>query len=141
MKKALSCGGIVLNSAGDVALVLEQNAGWTFPKGKPEQGEDELSAARREIFEETGIASCALMQKLGTYECQKLKPTGEARNVLKTVTLFLFQAQDTPLRPHGRDISEARWIPQEQVPQLLAHPKDREFFLSVAALLQPNVNV
>jgi bis(5'-nucleosidyl)-tetraphosphatase len=37
-------------------LLLHHTAGhWDFPKGNIEVGEDELAAARREIFEETGI--------------------------------------------------------------------------------------
>lgn len=37
-------------------LLLYHTAGhWDFPKGNIEVGEDELGAARREIFEETGI--------------------------------------------------------------------------------------
>ena len=37
-------------------LLLHHTAGhWDFPKGNIEVGEDELGAARREIFEETGI--------------------------------------------------------------------------------------
>ncbi|MGB8032620.1 MAG: NUDIX domain-containing protein [Nitrososphaeraceae archaeon] len=37
-------------------LLLYHTAGhWDFPKGNIEVGEDELVAARREIFEETGI--------------------------------------------------------------------------------------
>ncbi|MGA9170851.1 MAG: NUDIX domain-containing protein [Nitrososphaeraceae archaeon] len=37
-------------------LLLHHTAGhWDFPKGNIEVGEDELVAARREIFEETGI--------------------------------------------------------------------------------------
>src|SRR5690349_9580995 len=37
-------------------LLLRYTAGhWDFPKGNIETGEDEVEAARREIFEETGI--------------------------------------------------------------------------------------
>ena len=36
-------------------LVLRAWQNWDFPKGLVEPGEDELAAARREVFEETGL--------------------------------------------------------------------------------------
>lgn len=36
-------------------LVLRAYKNWDFPKGLVEPGEDQLAAARREVFEETGI--------------------------------------------------------------------------------------
>ena len=38
-------------------LLLRAYNNWDFPKGKVEPGEDELSAARREVEEETGLAA------------------------------------------------------------------------------------
>ena len=38
-------------------LLLRAYSNWDFPKGKVEAGEDELSAARREVEEETGLAA------------------------------------------------------------------------------------
>jgi len=37
-------------------LVLRAFRNWDFPKGLVEQGEEEFSAARREVLEETGLA-------------------------------------------------------------------------------------
>jgi len=36
-------------------LVLRAYKNWDFPKGLLEPGEDDLAAARREVFEETGL--------------------------------------------------------------------------------------
>ena len=36
-------------------LVLRAYKNWDFPKGMLEPGEDDLAAARREVFEETGL--------------------------------------------------------------------------------------
>lgn len=41
---------------GPRLLVLRAYANWDFPKGLVEPGEDEFHAARREVFEETGLA-------------------------------------------------------------------------------------
>lgn len=37
-------------------LLLDYGRHWDFPKGHLERGEDDLAAARRELFEETGIS-------------------------------------------------------------------------------------
>lgn len=59
----LGAGIILLNSNNEVLLLLRDNKFdipypnmWDIPGGKVENGEDPESAARREIFEELGIA-------------------------------------------------------------------------------------
>jgi putative (di)nucleoside polyphosphate hydrolase len=58
-------GIIVFNAAGQVWL--GQRAGtaapynWQFPQGGIDAGEDALAASRRELEEETGIRSVALV--------------------------------------------------------------------------------
>jgi len=56
--KALSFGGVVINSAEQVLLVEPKNHFdgyvWTFPKGRPESGERPEETALREVREETG---------------------------------------------------------------------------------------
>ena len=37
-------------------LLLDYGRHWDYPKGHVEQGEDDLTAARRELLEETGLA-------------------------------------------------------------------------------------
>lgn len=54
----LSCGVVVVRRDGDrwLALMLRAYRNWDFPKGLLEAGEAPLSAAVREVTEETGIA-------------------------------------------------------------------------------------
>jgi 8-oxo-dGTP pyrophosphatase MutT (NUDIX family) len=53
-----SAGGVVIDSGGHV--LLRQPAGffggyhWNFPKGGVDEGENEVKAAQREVWEETG---------------------------------------------------------------------------------------
>lgn len=47
--------GIVRNSAGEILLVKSPRRGWEPPGGQVENGEDVLTALRREILEESGI--------------------------------------------------------------------------------------
>lgn len=47
--------GVVLNEEGKVLLVKVHNAGWVFPGGQVENGENIIDAVKREIMEESGI--------------------------------------------------------------------------------------
>jgi 8-oxo-dGTP pyrophosphatase MutT (NUDIX family) len=61
-----SSGAIIYmtrESNGVEFLLLHYTSGhWDFPKGNIEVGEDELMAARREVFEETGIADVEFLE-------------------------------------------------------------------------------
>ena len=135
-KKTQSAGGIVLDAAGAIALV-RNGLGlpwWGFPKGHVEEGEEILAAARREVYEETGLGELALIRELGSYERFKgAAGGGEDRSELKRITMFLFAAENAPaeLTPLDSGNPEARWVPQEDVAATLTNRYDREFFLSV----------
>ena len=54
----LSSGAVVVRRAGGewLLLVLRAFRNWDFPKGLVEPGEEPLTAAKREVAEETGLA-------------------------------------------------------------------------------------
>jgi len=47
--------GIVRNSLGEILLVKSPDRGWEPPGGQVENGEDVLTALKREILEESGV--------------------------------------------------------------------------------------
>ena len=51
----VAAGALVRDAAGRVLLIDSPWRGWEFPGGQVEQGEDILSALKREVFEETGV--------------------------------------------------------------------------------------
>ena len=57
--RRLSAGVVVVRDTDDGPryLLLRAYRHWDFPKGMVEAGEEPLAAARREVAEETGIAS------------------------------------------------------------------------------------
>jgi 8-oxo-dGTP pyrophosphatase MutT (NUDIX family) len=65
----VSYGTLVLNSARQVLLChVTGTASWDIPKGLPDAGETPLAAARRELFEETGLEfDAARYQDLGEF--------------------------------------------------------------------------
>ncbi len=68
MRKVYAAGGIVLNDKGEIAIVSQFGEEWVLPKGKVENGEELLEAAKREIYEETSLKELELVTNLGTYE-------------------------------------------------------------------------
>lgn len=47
--------GIVINEKDEVLMVKNHNAGWVFPGGQAEVGENVIHAVKREVMEETGV--------------------------------------------------------------------------------------
>jgi ADP-ribose pyrophosphatase YjhB (NUDIX family) len=132
MKKVSeSAGGVVLSPKGEVLVVSQNGDSWSLPKGHVAAGESELEAARREIYEESGVKELELMKKLGTYERPRIRRAGQdAPEEIKRITLFLFRTRQTRLKPLDPKHPEALWVPQDRVAQLLTHPKDKEFYLN-----------
>jgi 8-oxo-dGTP pyrophosphatase MutT (NUDIX family) len=132
MLETFSAGGIVTNRDGHVLVVSQHGTSWSLPKGHIDPGEDPLTAAKREIYEESGIHDLQLVRELGTYRRHKIGATGgEDSSELKTITMFLFRTTQNHLQPTDPDNPEARWVPKSQVAALLTHPKDKEFFSSL----------
>lgn len=124
-----SAGGIVLDPRGRVLVVSQHGTSWSLPKGHVEEGEDALAAARREIYEESGVGDLKLLRELGSYQRFRIgKDGGEDESELKTIHMFLFETSDTELKPEDAENPEAVWAERGEVLRLLTHAKDREFF-------------
>lgn len=132
-----SAGGIVLNSKGEIAVVKNGPSFWGFPKGHLDPGEEPITAARREIEEETGLTDVTFVRDLGVYERYKGMPDGPGDDTseLKKIHMMLFKTDQMTLAPIDASNPEARWVLPAEVAALLSHPKDKEFFRSVEASL------
>ena len=117
------------NDEGKVLVVSQHGTSWSLPKGHIDPGENALDAARREIYEESGIRDLELIRELGTYERHKIGVDGgNDRSELKAITMFLFRTKEKSLRPVDPDNPEAKWVERAKVAPLLTHEKDKEFF-------------
>jgi 8-oxo-dGTP pyrophosphatase MutT (NUDIX family) len=136
MKKTRSAGGVVTNGGGEVLVVSQRGTSWSLPKGHIDPGEDAIAAARREIYEESGVRDLELIRELGTYERHKIGVNGgEDGSELKEITMFLFRTREKTLKPVDPDNPEPRWVKKGKVAQLLTHEKDKEFFRGVERTL------
>ncbi|MBU1165077.1 NUDIX domain-containing protein [Patescibacteria group bacterium] len=122
-----SAGGVVINPNGQIAVVQMDSRDWSFPKGHVDKGETTIQAAKREIYEETGIKYLKLIKEYPTYQ----RPDGSNPKELKTINLFLFSTKETELKPQESDIVQAIWVEKDKVIETLSHQGDKDFFNSI----------
>lgn len=138
-KQTVSAGGVVVNAAGEILLVNQNEDSWSFPKGHLESSEEPLEAARREIYEESGLIDLAFIKSLGSYKRSRIGRggKGEDKTALKTIHMFLFSTEnDLPLRPRDPANPEARWVHPDEAAKLLTHTKDKAFSRSIKAAVK-----
>jgi bis(5'-nucleosidyl)-tetraphosphatase len=132
MIKSRSAGGVVINTRGEVLVVNQKGISWSLPKGHIENGEDELQAAIREIYEESGVKDLELIRRLGSYTRYRIGKDGnDIKDELKEITLFLFKTNELELKPIDPENPLAVWVDKEKITELLTHQKDKEFFNSI----------
>ena len=112
-----AAGGAVLNK-GRLLCIYRRNR-WDLPKGKHESGEDNATAALREVQEETGLQDLELGQPLPTtYHTYQ---TNSGKRVLKPTYWYLMRSQQESLEPETEeDIEQARWVPLIELQPILA---------------------
>src|SRR5258707_12394220 len=100
MMKTYSAGGVVINGEGKVLVVSQHGTSWSLPKGHIDPGENARAAAKREIYEDSGIRDLELIRELGGDERYKIGVNGgDDRSEREVITMFLFRRSDKALRP------------------------------------------
>lgn len=120
--------GIVINEADEVLMVKTYNAGWVFPGGQVEVGENVIDAVKREIMEEAGIdievgeVFCISSNtgKYPGYNGVKEVPT-------KIMLDFICKAKGGIPRPSDEN-SESAFFPKDEVLKLIEAPAIIERF-------------
>lgn len=90
-------------------LVLRHRQGghWAFPKGRIESCEDDVTAARREITEETGIEELTLVPGFRAISAYRFA-RGE-QSISKKVVYFLAETEAEHVRL-SHEHSDAAWL-------------------------------
>ncbi|HYY63386.1 MAG TPA: NUDIX hydrolase [Gaiellaceae bacterium] len=132
MRREFSAGGVLVRKLnGNWMLAAIRPAGkkpglWALPKGNIGPGEDPRETAVREVLEETG-ARGRLVEKLGDV---RYVYTWGGERIFKVVSFFLLRYSGGrlgELPPEtAHEVDEARWLPLEEAPKLLAYGGERE---------------
>lgn len=140
VRRTFSGGGVVLNKQGLVAIVNQKRRTWSLPKGHAEKGENILEAAKREIYEESGLKKLKFIKELGTYERFKLSSENkDNKEEMKVITIFLFTTTEEIFHSHDTENPEAKWVEIDQVEQWLTHPKDKAFFKRIKSQVKTEI--
>lgn len=119
-------------------LLIRHTAGhWAFPKGHAEKGETELETARRELFEETGISDCEVLETARFEELFVIpthvetfhKKAGE--EVQKTIVYFVGKVSNTTvdIADTRGEITDFAWLPYEDALQKITFPETKEILI------------
>jgi 8-oxo-dGTP pyrophosphatase MutT (NUDIX family) len=142
VRREFSAGGVLVRRVrGRWMFAAIRPAGkpagaWVLPKGQLDEGESSEAAALREVAEETGVHGRTLA-KLGD---TRYWFSWDGERVFKIVSFFLVEyesgAIDDDVPPEFRhEVAEARWLPLEEAPELLAYRGEREMAERAIALL------
>jgi 8-oxo-dGTP pyrophosphatase MutT (NUDIX family) len=127
MLKETSCGAVIYKMQKESPLFLLVNSKrdnrWGFPKGHVENGESEIEATKREIFEETGIKKIKFIENFRQEDVYLIdgsidKTMGNL--VEKHSTYFLALALEDALDFDRNEISKLAWADIKKVQELLS---------------------
>jgi 8-oxo-dGTP pyrophosphatase MutT (NUDIX family) len=140
VRREFSAGGVVVRRLrGRWHLAAIRPGGktnvWALPKGLIGAGENPADTAVREVAEEAGVQA-RLLGKLGDV---RYVYTWRGERVFKVVSFFLFRYSrgrlgDVPAE-HAHEVEEARWLPLDDAPRLLAYRGEREMAEKAEKLL------
>jgi 8-oxo-dGTP pyrophosphatase MutT (NUDIX family) len=142
MAREISAGGVLvrrLRGGWHVAAIRPQGRGqvWALPKGLVDPGEAPAETALREAEEETGLTA-RLDRKLGDVKYVYTR-RGSGERVFKIVSFYLLRYRSgrigNILPEMEIEVAEARWLPLEEGPRLLAYGGERDMAAAALAVL------
>ena len=141
MPREFSAGGVLVRRMRGrfwVAAIRPQGKPegvWALPKGLVDAGEQPAETALREVSEETGCEA-RLESKLGDV---KYVYTWQGERIFKIVSFYLLRwraGRIGAIQPEmRREVAEARWLPLDEAPRLLAYKGEREMAQKALAAL------
>ncbi|HEX4678831.1 MAG TPA: NUDIX domain-containing protein [Gaiellaceae bacterium] len=150
MRREFSAGGVLVRRLGGRWMLAAIRPGgkppglWALPKGGIDAGESGEVTALREVAEETGAYGRSL-GKLGdvkyVFTWPPNSPDGE--RIFKVVSFFLIRYTggrlgDIP-EEFRHEVAEAKWLPLEEAPHLLAYGGEKDMARKALARLSEDV--
>jgi len=133
MEREFSAGGVLIRRIGGrhhLAAIRPHGKAegtWVLPKGNLDPGESPAETAVREVREETGVEG-RLGEKLGDVRYVYTRRGGT--RVFKVVSFYLLRAARGRIGEIEEamrvEVAEARWLPLDEAPRLLAYGGERE---------------
>lgn len=118
----IAAAGIVLNENDEILMVKSHNAGWVFPGGQVEVGENVIDGVKREIMEETGIeVEVGELFCVSSNTCKYPGYNGVKEVPTKIILDFVCKAKGGTPRP-SEENSESMYILKEQVLEMIKSP-------------------
>lgn len=126
-----AAGAVVTRKGGDVLLVHRPAYDdWSFPKGKLDRGEHAVTAAVREVAEETGLDI-----RLGPALSSQRYDTGRGR--MKTVDYWVARVQgddDVSCYQVNDEIDDVAWVPWADAASRLTYDYDQDTLAEAKSL-------
>ncbi|MEO8207539.1 MAG: NUDIX hydrolase [Chloroflexota bacterium] len=139
---ATSAGGIVISAAEDgrpsLVVGLRRRDGdrrrgtWTLPKGTPDPGETIEQTALREVEEETGL-QVRILEPLPSISYVFVQ---NGSRISKTVHYWLMEPVGGDLSLHDREFERVRWVPFDEVAEVLTFETERSLVDAAARVVQ-----
>ena len=118
---------------------IDNQKAWQMPQGGVDQNEDYETAARRELYEETGIQSIRIVQKskgeytydLPEYLLGKIWK-GKYRGQKQNWFLMKFLGPDSEINLNQKlpEFNEWKWVDKNELPNLIV-PFKKKLYLSI----------
>jgi 8-oxo-dGTP diphosphatase len=102
-KHIVATGSLIENKNNQILLVQTDRRGWEIPGGQVEEGEDVLSALKREVLEEAGVT--IKIEKLAAFYSSIREPS-------KVIIDFISEYVDGIVKSDHETI-DANWFPRE----------------------------
>ena len=128
-----SAGAVIYRKerSGVLYLLIKPNAEqpYGFPKGKTEEGEDDIMTAKREVFEETGLTVGTFHDDF-SHEIHYVYGLTCGSTVKKSVVYFLAEVKDNKIKLSDEHICYI-WVNYAKAKELLKYANLRRILEKV----------
>lgn len=101
-------------------LLLDYGHHWDYPKGHVEAGEDDATAAKRELMEETGIEQIELLDGFSREMTYVFR--GRRGNLIKKTVIFFLGRTDTEAVTISHEHVGSAWLTADEAMTRLTYP-------------------